>query len=439
MKKFMLLLLAFLLFALTAKANVYKALEDVYNTNPNLTSQRENLKAAETKIQQAYAGWKPGISVGGAMMYVDGKAAGRDLDDDTVKGIGAYATQNLFEGFKTQSQIKAAKYLVMAEKSRLYDVEQSTFLAAINAYIDVLNAKEVLHLQKNNQAVLTKYYELYYQKFKVGVLTQTDVAQAEARLERAKTEVINAQANYNNALEVFRNIYGYTLDKYDDIKFSGLGSLFPENINQAEDIAQQKHPYILYARAMKSSADENITIAQSGFFPSLDLNAAALSMRDLPYMDKYEGYTVGLNLTIPLYDKGISNSKTAEAKYTAAYYSEQIMLAKRKVTENLRQSWNNLEARRASLKSVKIRIKANKMALDGVKDEQARGSRTVLDVLDAEQELLDAKVALTKAKHGEISAYFAVLSSVGNLTAENLKNYRDREMASQLKANAKSN
>lgn len=403
-----------------ARADMYKALADVYYGNPAMTSQRENLKAAETRIDQAYSGWKPNVSLNGGIGYTDGKFNKEDFNSKP-RHATAEIRQNLFEGFKTESQIKSAKFQVEAERSRLYEVEQNTFLQAINAYVNVLSAKDVLTLQKKNQYVLAKHYEEYKQKFSVGVLKKTDVAQAEARLERAKSEVIDAEAHYQNMLESFRNVYGYILENYTPVNLVGTEPLMPASLEDAEEIALSRHPAILLANSMKKAADENISVAKGGLWPSLDLKLSATRQKEQLGYEDLKDVEAGLYLNIPLYDQGMSRAKTSEAKYTAAYYGQQIDLTRRNVTEILRQAWNDLNAKRAAIRSANIRIKANALALDGVKAEQERGSRTVLDVLDAEQELLDSRVALTQAKHGEISAYFEVISSVGNLTAENLK------------------
>lgn len=425
MCKFFILLSALLVAVpATAQADLYKAMVDVYYHNPALTSQRENLKAVETRVDQANSGWRPYVAINADASLTDGKMDKADFNSKP-RQLSLDVSQNLFEGFKTDSQIKSAKFLVNAEKARLYDVEQSTFLKAINAYVDVLNAQEVLTLQKKNRSVITRHYELYKQKFQVGLLKKTDVAQAEARLERAKTDVIDAEADYQNTLEAFRNVYGYVLDSYIPIKTQGTEPLFPQDLDNGEITALKDHPSILYAKAMKKAAEENITVAKSDWRPSLDLRMSASKQKDQIFYNDYEEVRAGLYLSVPLYDRGMTGAKTSEAKYTAAYYTQQESLVERNVVEALRQAWNNLNARRAAIQSANIRIKANKMALDGVKDEQERGTRTVLDVLDAEQELLDSNVALIRAKHGEISAYFSVIASVGNLTVDNLKELKE--------------
>ncbi|MDR2901944.1 MAG: TolC family outer membrane protein [Lactobacillales bacterium] len=408
------------LFPFAAFADLYDSLADVYHSNPTLASERENLKAVEMFIDMAYTGWQPNLGANANVGLSDGKIMDSKYSNKP-REIGLSAAQNLFQGFKTDSEIKAAKYLVSAEKAQLYKTEQDIFMKSINAYIDVLNTREVLDLQKNNQDILQKHYDLYRDKQQVGILTKTDVAQAEARLERAKTDTINAETNYKNALEIYRNLYGYVETKYTPINLKGTKELFPRNLDEAEIIAGKRHPSILLAEALKKAADENITISKSTLRPSLDIKASAVKGRDQSIYDEMRDVTVGLYLTVPLYDQGMANASSKQAKYAAASLKERIESAQRSVTEGLRKAWNILEAKRAAIKSATTQVKANELALNGVQDEQERGSRTVLDVLDAQQELLDARVTLTRVKHEEISAYFSVISSVGNLTADGLK------------------
>lgn len=408
-------------FTYPAFADMYKALEDVYRTNPEILAGREKVSQTQADVDLSKTGWQPAIGANAGISRAKTKVNGLHSEDTyTQKEYGITLTQNIFKGFSTTAQIDAAKSILKAEEANLYATEQNVFLSAINAYIDVLNAKEVLKLNKNNEKVLNEYYDLYVEKEKVGVLTKTDVAQAKARLEGAKYRVIDAKAKYDNALETFRRIYGKVEDNYQPIDLKNYENLFPKSIDDAEKQALKNHPAILAANAMYQAADENVTVARQTLMPSVDIKASALKYDDVPVANEMTDSRIGIYLTVPLYDQGATFAKTKKAKAEKSQVQVMITQTERVVLEKLHQAWNLHQAQTSAIRSAESRVSASKLALSGVRDEQQRGRRTVLDVLNAERELLDSKVMLTQAKHAKISAFFAVLSGIGKLTPEHL-------------------
>ena len=419
MKKIVSVLLLTSCLSLPCQADLYQSLRQVYETNPEILVQRQVVQSAGADVSLSKTGWQPSVGVSGGLAQTRTKLAGETYHE-TQKQIGVSASQNVFNGFATTADIKSAKALLRAEEANLYATEQDVFLEAIQAYINVLNAKEVLRLNKNNEKLLYEYYDLYVQKEKVGVLTKTDVAQAAARLEQAKYQVIDAQAQYDNAIETFKRIYGQTEQHYTDIHLKRLNGYFPKSIQMAETEALKKHPSILAMKARQTASEEKITVAKQTYRPSVDVKASATKYNDIPIVDEITDNRIGVYLTVPLYDRGVAFAATRKAKTNASAIREQGIHVQRLVLEKLRQAWNLYEAQKAAVQSAEIRIRASRLALDGVQDEQERGRRTVLDVLNAEQELLDAQVAFIQAKHRQISSYFAVLSGTGMLTAEHL-------------------
>ena len=418
MKKYLLFLICFL-FCVPANADMYSALQQVYQTNPQILSARQKVKSASAGIDLARTGWQPSVGATAGIARAKTKLNNTDFDY-TQKQVGITLSENIFHGFSTTAQIDAAKSMAVLEKANLYATEQDVFLQAVNAYINVLNAREVLNLDKNNQKVLEEYFSLCEQKEKVGVLTKTDLAQAKARLELAKYAVIDANAGYENALETFRRIYGSLQENYTDIELNGTRQFFPKSINDAEKTALKSHPAILAAAAGYEAAKSNVTVSRESYMPSIDIKASAVKLKDVPVIDEVSDGRIGIYLTVPLYDKGTAFARTDKAEYEASALKENITQTQRIVLEKLRQAWNIYQAQGAAIETAQMRINANRLALEGVRDAQERGRRTVLDVLNAEQELLDSKVSLTRAKHAQISAYFSVLSGAGLLTADNL-------------------
>lgn len=418
MKKYVALLM---MMAVPAWADIYTALREIDASNPEITAARSIVKASGADVRQSWAGWQPSVGVSAGIARAKTKADQMGIDESyTQKQLGVSVEQNLFQGFSTNARIDAAKGQLQAEQASLYATRQTVFLEAVQAYLNVLNTREVLALRRNNEKVLREYYNLFSQKEQVGVLTKTDVAQAEARLELAKYAAIAAKADYDNALETYRRIYGQTENQYTDVSTDRLKPIFPKTIQEAEQQALANHPSILAADARYRSADAQITVARQTILPSVDVKASAMRFDDIPLADRVDDSRIGVYLTVPLYDKGTALAQTQKAKANASAIKAQITGAQRAVLEKLNQAWNIYQAQTAAITSAQIRIKASRLALDGVRDEQERGRRTVLDVLNAEQEVLDARVSLTQAHHRQTLAFFSVLSGTGALTPHNL-------------------
>lgn len=402
-----------------ASADMYSALQSVYDTNPVIAVARTDVGVATSELAAARTDMKPYLGINANA----GLARTRVMDntfDTTPTELGASFQQNVFQGFSTMAKIKGAKGIVAARQASLYATQQDVFLDAINAYINVLNADQVLKLKKNNQRVLQEYYELCRQKQKVGALTATDVAQASARLEGAKYQTVDAQAEYDNALETVRRIYGVAEKEYSDISVDRVAHLFPASIADAEEYAIKHHPMLVALNAQESAARENITVARKTRLPSVDIRASMMQINDIPVIDDVRDGRVGLYFSMPLYDKGTAAANVEKVRYTVAGIQEKIVDTRRVIVEHLRQAWNNYDAQTYAINAATAAVRANQLALDGTRAEQGRGRRTVLDVLNAEQELLNSRVALTRAKHGKVAAYFAVLAATGRLNAENL-------------------
>ncbi len=419
MRNYFFIMLTIITAPMAANADMYSALKSVYETNPVISAARTNVSAAQTDVRLAKSETHPYIGAAANAGIARTQLMGETFDYNPTQ-IGIEAQQNIFQGFSTLARIKGAKGLLAAARADLYATEQNVFLDAINAYIGVLQASDVLKLNKNNQRVLQEYYDYCADLESVGRLTKTDVSQAAARLEMAKYAVADAQAKYDNGLETFRRIYGKDLAEYNDVDLARVQHLFPASISAAEADALKNHPVLIALAARENAARENILIAHKTILPSVDVRASAMQVDDLPYIDRARDRRVGVYLKFPLYDRGTAFANADKARHTVNEIGDQIVNARRVVVENLRHAWNTYDAQNYAIRAAQSGIKANQMALDGTREEQKRGRRTVLDVLNAEQEVLNTQVALANAKHAQIAAFFAVLSAAGQLNAQNL-------------------
>ena len=399
--------------------DVYSALRRVYLDNPVIGAARDAVNAAAADVDRARTGYKPYLGVSASAGLARTEVLGTQYDYVPTQ-IGAEFQQNIFQGFSTVAQIKAAKALLASTQAMLYSTEQEVFLDAINAYINVLNARRLLDLNQGNRRVLAEYYDFVSNRESVGALTKTDVAQASARLDSARYGVIDAQTKYDNALETFRRIYGTTEDDYREITTKNIGNVFPESVSEAQDYALKHHPALIALAAQEDAAKQDITLARKTRLPSIDVRASLMQADELPILDRVRDGRVGVYLSVPLYDKGAAGASVEKARFTVSGIHEQIVNARRVVIENLRGAWNIYQSQSSAIEAATAAVHANEMALDGIRDEQERGRRTVLDVLNAEQELLNSRVALVRARHNQISAYFAVLAAMGRLDAQTL-------------------
>ncbi len=402
-----------------ASADMYSALQNVYDNNPVIAGARTAVGAANAELDSARSGYKPYLGVSGGVGAARTEILGTEYDYVPTQ-FGAQFQQTIFAGGAVVAGIKAARGVLESQQATLHATQQRIFLDAINAYVNVLNSQQVLNLNKNNQRVLQKYYDFVSQRADVGMLTATDVAQASARLAGAGYSLADARAQYDNAIETFRRIYGMAPEKYDDIDLERVEYAFPDDVDAAVEYARLYHPVLIALRAQEDAARENITVARKSGMPAIDVRGSLMQFDDLPIVDRVRDGRIGVYLSVPLFDKGASSAAVERVRFTLDGIGEQIRDADRTIVENINQAWNIFDAQTSAISAARASVRANEMALDGVRDGQQRGRRTVLDVLNAEQELLNSRVDLSRAIHGRTAAYFAVLAAMGKLTPENL-------------------
>ena len=407
------------LVTLAANADMYSELQSVYESSPVINSGRAAVRAADADVSAASSGVKPYLGLSANAGAARTKVGDYTFDYNPTQ-VGVEFQQNIFQGFSTIAQIKGARAVRDAETSALYATESDVFLNTINAYIAVLRADEVLKLNQNNQRVLQEYYNYCADNARVGRLTKTDVAQASARVEMAKYGLADAQAKYDNAVETFRRIAGNTPDKFTEIDLSRVEKLFPESVDAANEYAMSNHPALRALESKEKAAREKIVVARKTILPSVDVRGAVMQIDDIPYIDRARDSRIGVYLKMPLYDKGNAFANVDKVRSTVDGIQEDTINTRRMISESLHQAWNMYTAQESAIAAAQAGVKANQMALNGTRDEQKRGRRTVLDVLNAEQELLNTQVSLAQAKFGRMSAFFAVLAASGKLTPENL-------------------
>ena len=406
-----------------------EALARTWETNPRLAIARESVRLLAEDIEQARALGRPSAGVSGSTnQAIDGIT--RFADGGRNASVGVAASVPLYRGGLIRSSVRAATEREKAGRFDVAALENAVFLDAVRAYEDVRRDEAVVDLNRNNVRVLEEQLRASRDRFEVGDLTRTDVAQSQARLARARSQLREAEAQLVASVEVFASVVGTEPVALEPPP--ALGDL-PDTREAVVREALDSNPELQSARASERAADEAIGVARSARRPSLSASADAnytnfLGSRDdalgLPGGTLDNDLTragVGVTIAVPLYQGGALSSRVRQAQTRRSQAMLDIANTERLVTQQARTALEALEAARAVIIASEEQVAASALALEGVRAENSVGLRTVLDVLNAEQELLNARVELVRARRNEYVAGFALLAALGRATAEDLQ------------------
>jgi outer membrane protein len=334
--------------------------------------------------------------------------------------------QPLFRGFKTTEGTKVAEAEVKAGRQQLLGVEQQVLFNAVQAYANVLRDRQILALRQKNVGFLQKQLDASNARFKAGELTRTDVAQSRASLSGARGSVAVATANSKSSEANYLAIVGRRPGKLASAKLAKR----PSSLDYALQVAQETNPNILAAAYAEDAAEHNIEVIKGDLLPTISLQGQLNHNYDSSRggsgffgssnPDVVETAQVEGILAIPLYDGGRIYSGVRQAKQTASQNRIQVIGAVRTVRENVANAWNNLTATGQSLAATADQVSAAVLALDGVQQEYLVGSRTTIDVLNAQQAVLSAQISQVSARHDQLVASYQLQAAMGHLTSRNL-------------------
>ena len=307
---------------------------------------------------------------------------------------------------------------MLADRARLAEIEQQVFLDAVTAYMDVMRERAVLDLALNNEVRLKRQLEAARDRFEVGEVTRTDVAQAESRLSNAAADRIGVQGKLIVARAAFQNVIGALPVRLAPPPL--VGGL-PAAEADARNIAIAEHPSIRRAAEAERAAQEEVDVVTGRLLPEVNIDAELSRADDQASRGSVnEQAKILARVTVPLYQSGAVYSKVREARERASQRRIEVEENRRAVLENVTQWWQALRTSRARIGAFSESVRAAKIALEGVEQEAEVGSRTTLDVLDAEQELFDVEVDLVRARRDEVVAVFGLRAATGRLTAQAL-------------------
>jgi len=402
------------------------ALASAYANNPELGAERAQLRATDEGVPQALSGYRPNISAsadyGGQRnnSITIGKT-GPTKSSNYVhpRGYSVSVTQNLFDGFRTYHRTAQAEANVQAGRGVLLNTEQNVLLSAATAFLDVRRDLAITRLRTSNIEVLREEVKSTKARFDVGELTRTDVAQAEARVSGAISQLSAARANYASSQAIYEQIVGRAPGTLASPP--NMVAQLPRSIASAYSIAEDEHPAIRSALFSVEANDRDIDAIHGEFLPTLSVEGSYQERYEASGPDSYlDSTTIMGRLTIPIYQAGAVSSRMRAAKQTSTQRRLEVQNIRNQVRASVASAWAGLMATRAQIVADNQQVRAAGVALDGVRQEARVGQRTTLDVLDAQQEALDAQVSLEITRRNEQVAIFNLLAALGKLNADNL-------------------
>lgn len=394
-----------------------EALGSAYSSNPRLQAARSELRAVNEGVPQELSNYRPSA-------FVDGRGGVQGIDDgsgwETSEPweVLLDVEQPLYRGGRTQAGVARAEADVEAQRARLRTVEQSVLLDAVAAYMNVWRDEAVLSLNINNEKVLARQLEATQDRFEVGELTRTDVAQSESRLSRATAERVGSEGNLTASQAVYQEVIGLPPQ---GLEAPSPPAGLPAGADEVVAAAQAANPEVVATRYDESSAGHQIAVSRGQLLPEAFLTGEARHSEDFASGNSEVDLARGLlEVTVPVYQRGLVSSQVRQDKQLAAQSRHDVQEALRAAERRAIDAWAVLQTAQAQSRSFRSEVRSTQIALEGVRQENAVGARTILDILDAEQEFLDAQVNLTRAQRDEVVAGYAVLSAMGRLTARDL-------------------
>ncbi|GAC1331679.1 MAG: TolC family outer membrane protein [Beijerinckiaceae bacterium] len=401
------------------------ALSRAYMGNPDLNQQRASVRATDENLPRALSGFRPKVSATGnaGAQYTDSHAAGAAKDVRELAfphGVGATITQTFYDGERTRNSSRQAESQIEAARETMRLTEENTLQNGATAYMNVLRDAAILNLRKNNITVLEEQLRQTRDRFDVGEVTRTDVAQAQSSLAQARSDFYTAQANLQNSIANFRQIIGVEPRRLEPAQT--IERLLPKTLTAAIGLGLVEHPGIVAAFHQVDVAALNVKIQEGALLPTLGATGSVAQNYDVQGTPGTRAFTASgqLQLNVPIYQGGIEYANIRQAKEQLGQARLNADLQRDSVRATIVSTWGLLETAKATIQSSQSAVTAAEIALNGVREEAKVGQRTTLDVLNAQQTLLNARVALVTAQRDRVVASYAVFAAVGRLSADHL-------------------
>ncbi|MCC5973217.1 MAG: TolC family outer membrane protein [Rubellimicrobium sp.] len=385
-----------------------------YENSGLLEQNRALLRAADEDVAQAVARLMPVINwaAQAQLTYPGSPIANISIGESQLSAnVSLSANLTLFDGGQTQFAIEAQKETVLGTRQALLGVEQQVMLRIVQAYMDVRRANEFVALRQNNVRLITQELRAAQDRFEVGEVTRTDVALAEARLAAARSQLAAEEGFLLRAVEEFRAAVGRAPGSLQPAPAARIG----QSVTEAKAIAQRTHPSILQAQHAVTAAELGIRRAEAAMGPTVSLTGQVGLNENLD-----AGAQIGVQVGGPIYQGGALSSQLRQFMARRDATRASLLVTAQAVDQNVGNAYALLQVARASIEASERQVRAATVAFEGVREEATLGARTTLDVLNAEQELLNARASLISAQVDETIASYTVLASMGLLTAQTL-------------------
>jgi outer membrane protein len=401
------------------------ALAQAYRNNPTLNAARAQLRATDEGVPTALANYRPRINASmdsGYQHFESTTLAGgvlltRTNTNISPRGGNVGLIQTVYNGQRSGNLTRQAESAVFAGREILRNAEQTALLDAATQYMNVLRDIAILDLQRRNVEVLQEQLKQTRDRFNVGEVTRTDVAQSESRVAASQSQVLSAEANLKSSQAQYRRIVG--VEPVNLRPGMPVDRLSPSTLEASIDSGRAKHPLVTSAQYTVDAAQYAVKAAEGSLYPTVTLEAAAQKRWDLApgSFDQLTGTVLG-RVAVPIYQGGSEYALIRQNKETLGQRRIELDVQRDQVRQSVVQAWSSLQATKAQIIAAQAQVTATEVALNGVREEARVGQRTTLDVLNAQQELVNARVALVTAQRDRVVASYTLLAAVGRLGPE---------------------
>ena len=410
------------------------ALVRAYRNNPQLNAQRALVRSTDENVAQALSGYRPkaALTASGGFQYADvaatsgpGASATRLIRSDVhgtdaPRSVGVTVTETLFNGNQTANKTRAAESQVSGAREALRVLEETVLLNAATIYMDFLRDAAIVEVQRSNVLVLEQTLKQTRDRFSVGTVTPTDVAQAEAQLAAGKTQQLTAESNLVTTRSNFRRIIGD--DPSNLAPGSPVDRFLPKSPGSAVELGLTENPNVTAAMYGIDVNYLQVKINEGALLPTVSLQAAVQQSYEQTLTTfRSFGAAAVAQVSAPIYQGGAEYALIRQSKETLAQQRLNLETTRDQTRANVVTAWGQLVAGKAEVVSAQSQVTASEIALTGVRREATVGQRTTLDVLNAQQALVNARIALVTAQHDRVVASYAVLNAIGRLSPQVLK------------------
>ena len=400
------------------------AMAKAYRANPDLGQQRASVRATDENIARQKSGYRPQISAtaDAGIQATQSRVNGMSESSTTFpRGFGVSVTQTLFNGFRVENGVRAAESSTFGAREQLRNTEQTVLLNVATFYMNVMRDTAILSLRRNNVEVLGEQVRQTRDRFQVGDVTRTDVAQAEAQLAQGQSDSFVADTNLRQSMANYRQVVGSEPKRLDPARPYERG--LPKTLEAAVRFAETEHPLIQALLHAVDAAELNVKVIEGELYPTVGVTGAINKRYDgnaIPGSQVLSASVVG-QLTVPIYQGGETYARARQAKEALSQQRLQADLQRDQVRAGVVSAWTAFGSSAQVIRASQAQVSAAEIALNGVREEAKVGQRTTLDVLNAQQILLNARVLLVTAQRDRVVNSYGLQSALGRLSVANLK------------------